>query len=145
MRRLASIVLVASVAALGLSACANRSGGGGTAAAPAQQSAPAQAAPAQQPAPAKPAKGVPPPANSPLAKVAMDMSPEQVRGVMGAPTTEKSYVTAKRFIPYYYGADAGQNTEWAYKGIGRVVFGLHKYTGKTRVIRIDYDPTEDGQ
>jgi hypothetical protein len=143
MRRLASIVLVASVAALGLSACANRSGGGGTAAAPAQQSA--QQAPAQQPAPAKPPKGVPAPAGSTLAKVQMDMSPEQVRGIMGAPTTEKSYVTAKRFIPYYYGADAGTNTEWAYKGIGRVVFGVNKYTGKTRVIRIDYDPTEDGQ
>ena len=139
MRKLASIVLVAAVAALGLSSCANRSGGGGTAAAPAQQ------APAQQPAPAKPAKGVPAPAGTKLAKVQMEMSPEQVREIMGAPTSEKSYVTAKRFIPYYYGADAGSNTEWNYKGVGRVVFGLHKYTGKTRVIRIDYDPTEDGQ
>jgi hypothetical protein len=88
---------------------------------------------------------VPPPANSPLAKVAMDMSPEQVRQILGAPTSEKSYVTAKRFIPYYYGADAGTNTEWSYKGIGRVVFGVNKYTGQTRVIRIDHDPTEDGQ
>jgi hypothetical protein len=75
----------------------------------------------------------------------MDMIPEQVRQIMGAPTTEKSYVTAKRFIPYYYGADAGTNTEWAYKSVGRVVFGVNKYTGKTRVIRIDYDPAEDGQ
>jgi hypothetical protein len=145
MRKLTSIVLVAALAALGLSACANRSAGGGTAAAPAQQSAPAQQAPAQQPAAAKPAKGVPAPAGSKLAKVQMDMSQEQVREIMGAPTAEKSYVTAKRFIPYYYGADAGQNTEWDYKGVGRVIFGLHKYTGKTRVIRIDYDPTEDGQ
>ncbi len=140
MRKFASIVLVAALAALGLSACANRSAGGGSAAAPAQQSAPAQ-----QPAAAKPAKGVPAPAGSKLAKVQMDMSQEQVREIMGAPTAEKSYVTAKRFIPYYYGADAGQNTEWDYKGVGRVIFGLHKYTGKTRVIRIDYDPTEDGQ
>ena len=75
MRRIASIVLVVSMSALGLAACANR-GGGGTAAAPAQQAAPAQKAPAQQAAPAKPApvKGVPAPAGSKLSKVQMDMS-----------------------------------------------------------------------
>jgi hypothetical protein len=73
------------------------------------------------------------------------MSPEQVRQIMGAPNREKSYPTAKAFIPYYYGADAGVNTEWAYKGVGRVVFGVNKYTNVTRVIRIDYDPNETGQ
>jgi hypothetical protein len=149
MRRIASIVFVASISALGLAGCANK--GGTTSAAPAQQAAPAQPAPAQpaaaaKPAPqAKPVKGAPAPAGSKLAKVQKDMSPEQVRQIMGAPTQEKSYVTAKRFIPYYYGADAGTNTEWAYKGVGRVVFGVNKYTGTTRVIRIDYDPTETGQ
>jgi hypothetical protein len=140
-----SIVLVASLTALG---CANKGGSSGTAAAPAQQSAPAQQAPAQKAAPAQPAppaKGVPPPAGSKLSKVQKDMSPEQVRQILGPPTSEKSYVTAKRFIPYYYGADAGTNTEWAYKGIGRVVFGVNKYSGTTRVIRIDHDPSEDGQ
>jgi hypothetical protein len=149
MRRFGSIVLVVSMAALGLSACANRgSSGGEAAAAPAQQSAPAQKAPAQQAAPpAKPAptKGAAAPAGSKLSKVQKDMSPEQVREIMGAPTSEKSYVTGKAFIPYYYGADAGTNTEWAYKGVGRVVFGVNKYTKATRVIRVDYDPAEDGQ
>lgn len=135
MRGLVSIALGLSLAALGLGGCANRGAGDG-AAAPAQQAAPAQPAPA---------KGVPAPAGSKLAKVQMDMSQEQVRQIMGAPTREKQYVTAKRFIPYYYGADAGMNTEWTYKGVGRVVFGMNKYSGKTRVIRIDYDPSEDGQ
>ena len=146
MKRIASIVLVVSMSALGLAACANR-GGGDAAAAPAQQAAPAQKAPAQQAAPAKPApaKGVPAPAGSKLSKVEANMSPDQVRQIMGAPTSEKSYVTAKRFIPYYYGADAGTNTEWSYKGVGRVIFGVNKYSGTTRVIRIDYDPAEDGQ
>lgn len=139
MARLGSILVV--IAALALAGCAARSGGGSTTA----QAPAAQTAPAAQPAPAKPVKGAPAPAGTPLSKVQMDMSPEQVRQIMGAPSAEKSYVTAKRFIPYYYGADAGTNTEWAYKGVGRVVFGVHKYTGKTRVIRIDYDPAEDGQ
>jgi len=143
MKRFVSIVLVLSLAGLGLAGCANRSSSG-TAAAPAQQAAPAQKAPAQQAAPAKPVKGAPAPAGSKLAKVQKEMSPDQVRQIMGAPSSEKSYVTAKRFIPYYYGADAGTNTEWDYKGVGRVIFGVNKYTGVTRVIRIDYDPSEDG-
>jgi hypothetical protein len=140
MRRLGSIMLVLSMAALGLSACANRSASSGQAAAPAQQ------APAQQAAPAKPApvKGAAAPAGSKLAKVQKDMSPEQVRTIMGPPDGEKSYVTGKAFIPYYYGADAGTNTEWSYKGVGRVIFGVNKYTRNTRVIRIDYDPSETG-
>jgi hypothetical protein len=138
MVRIASIVLVASMIALGVAGCANKGGSGGTAAAPAQQQ---QAAPAK-PAPA--AKGVAPPANSKLAKVQKDMSPEQVRTIMGPPNGEKSYVTGKAFIPYYYGADAGTNTEWSYKGVGRVIFGVNKYTHNTRVIRIDYDPSETG-
>jgi hypothetical protein len=135
MVRIASIVLVASMTALGVAGCA-KSGGSAAAAEPAQQEA----------APAKPAaaKGVAPPANSKLAKVQKDMSPEQVRAIMGAPNNEKSYVTGKAFIPYYYGADAGTNTEWSYKGVGRVVFGVNKYTRNTRVIRIDYDPSETG-
>jgi hypothetical protein len=147
MRRLASIVLVTSVAVLGLSGCANRGGSGGSAAAPAQQAAPAQPAPAQQAAPAKPAptKGVPPPAGSKLAKVQKNMTPDQVTQIMGPPTGTKTYPTAKAFLPYYYGADAGVNTEWSYKGVGRVIFGVNKYTNVTRVIRIDYDPNETGQ
>jgi hypothetical protein len=89
-------------------------------------------------------KGAAAPAGSKLAKVQKDMTPEQVRSIMGAPDGEKSYVTGKAFIPYYYGADAGTNTEWSYKGVGRVVFGVNKYTHNTRVIRIDYDPSETG-
>jgi hypothetical protein len=142
MQRFVPLFLCATLA-LGISACANRGGdAGGTAAAPAQQPAPAQQAAPAQP---KPAKGVPAPAGSKLAQVQKNMSVEQVRQIMGPPTREHSYVTAKRFIPYYYGADAGTNTEWAYKGVGRVVFGVNRYTGVTRVIRVDYDPTETGQ
>lgn len=142
MRRWTLCVLVVSSMALGLAGCANRGSGGSTAAAPAEQAAPAQPAAPAKPAPAK---GVAAPAGSKLAKVQKDMSPEQVTQIMGPPTRTKTYPTAKAFIPYYYGADAGVNTEWAYKGVGRVVFGVNKYTNTTRVIRVDYDPTETGQ
>jgi hypothetical protein len=137
-----SILLVVSMFSLGLAACVHKSSSGAAASGSTTSStAPAQTAPAKP----APVKGVPAPAGTKLAQVQMDMSPDQVRQIMGAPNHEKSYVTAKRFIPFYYGADAGMNTEWSYKGVGRVVLGVNKYTGATRVIRIDYDPSEDGQ
>ena len=152
MRRFGPVLLVVSLSALGLAGCAHKetstaSTAPAPAAAPAQKTAPAQKAPAAQaaPAPAKPVKGAPAPAGSKLAKVQMDMTPEQVREIMGAPTNEKTYPTAKQFVPFYYGADAGINTEWDYKGVGRVVFGVNRYTHVTRVIRIDSDPSEDGK
>ena len=152
MRGFGPVLLVITLSALG---CAHKETSTAStapppAAAPAQKTAPAQKAPAQkaapaQAAPAKPVKGQAAPAGSKLAKVQMDMTPEQVRAIMGAPTHEKTYPTAKQFIPFYYGADAGVNTEWDYKGVGRVVFGVNRYTHVTRVIRIDSDPTETGQ
>jgi hypothetical protein len=138
MKRFGPVLLVITLSALG---CAHKETSTAStapapaAATPAQKAAPAQKAPAQKAAPA----------GSKLAKVQKDMTPDQVREIMGAPTNEKSYVTGKAFIPYYYGADAGTNTEWDYKGVGRVVFGVNKYTHVTRVIRIDYDPSEDGK
>jgi outer membrane protein assembly factor BamE (lipoprotein component of BamABCDE complex) len=144
MRHFGSVLLVVSLSALGLAGCAHEETSTAStapppAAAPAQKAVPAQAEPA------KPVKGQAAPAGTKLAKVQKDMTPDQVREIMGAPTNEKSYVTGKAFIPYYYGADAGTNTEWDYKGVGRVVFGVNKYTHATRVIRIDYDPSEDGK
>ena len=149
MKRFGSILLLVSISALGLAGCAHKGGDSTASTAPAQaapaatQKAPAPAA--AQKAPAKPVKGVAAPAGTKLSRVQKDMSPDQVREIMGAPTSEHSYVTAKKFIPYYYGADAGNNTEWKYKGVGRVVFGVNKYTGTTRVIRIDSDPSEPGK
>ena len=93
---------------------------------------------------AAPPKGTPPPAGSKLAKVEKKMSPEQVREIMGDPDNEKSYVTGQAFNPFNYGGNSGANVEWSYKGVGRVVFAVHRWTNKLVVIRIDYDPTEKG-
>jgi hypothetical protein len=66
-----------------------------------------------------------------------------VQEILGAPTSQNTYQTGKAWIPYYYGPDTAR-TEWKYKGEGRVVFGINRYSGNQRVIRIDYDPAEDG-
>jgi hypothetical protein len=142
MVRIASIVLVTSLAALGLAGCANQGGSAETAAAPA---APAQKAAPAQPAPAKPA---PPPASaapagSKLAKVQVNMHPGQVIEIMGQPTSQNTRITGKDFIPGYAGSD-GARQYWNYKGQGRVVMGTNRWTGKQKVIAVEYDPSEDG-
>ena len=95
---------------------------------------------------AKPAapKGVAPPAGHPLAKVEMNMAPSQVQEILGAPTNQKSYITGKMFIPWYFGSDSGSRVEYAYKGQGRVVFAVNRWSGQQGVVRVDYDPNEDG-
>jgi SmpA / OmlA family len=107
----------------------------------------AQSAPAEKPAaakasPAKPAGNAP--ASSRLSKVASNMSPEQVQEVMGSPSGQASYPTGKTFNPYNFGNDSGNRVEYKYKGQGRVVFAVPKWGGNMKVVRVDYDPTEDG-
>lgn len=94
-----------------------------------------------------PPKGVAAPAGHPLAQVTHKMSPEQVREILGEPDSRHSYPGAiwKNFIPYYYGADSGTRIEWGYAGQGRVVFTVNRYTQQQSVVRIDYDPNEDGK
>jgi len=91
------------------------------------------------------AKAVPIPANSPLAKVQVGMTAQEVSNILGMPTNQVSYATGKAWIPWYYGDDA-RRTEWSYKGLGRVVFtgGNVFGGGGGRVNRVDYDPAETG-
>jgi hypothetical protein len=124
MKRMASVLVVAMLGIL--IGCA---GSGGTGGGASEQAAPP--------------KGVAPPADHRLAKITLEMVPTQVQEILGAPTSQNTYQTGKAWIPYYYGPDTAR-TEWKYKGEGRVVFGINRYSGNQRVIRIDYDPAEDG-
>src|SRR5262245_54320913 len=82
-------------------------------------------APAEKPA-AKPAapKGAAAPAGSKLAQVTENMSPEQVQQIMGSPSGQASYPSAKTFNPYNFGNDSGNRVEYKYKGQGRVIFAV---------------------
>jgi hypothetical protein len=87
----------------------------------------------------------PPPAGSALAKVSKGMPDDQVREVVGTPTSTNHYPTGKGWIPFYgwWGGD-GYRTEWIYKGKGRVVFNQRPFSSRLKVIRVLYDPSEDG-
>ena len=92
---------------------------------------------------AKVSRPIPP--GSPLAKVQMGMTPDQVQNILGPPTHQATYESGKRWIPWYFGSDV-RRTEWAYKGLGRVVFtgGNQWGAGAGEVQRVDYDPNETG-
>lgn len=125
MRRL---IIVSALCVLTINAgCASKSGTGAA--------APDEAVPAAQPIPA----------DSPLSKVRVGMTAQEVSNILGMPTNQVSYASGKAFIPFYYGDDA-RRTEWSYKGLGRVVFsgGNVFGGGGGRVNRVDYDPNETG-
>jgi hypothetical protein len=87
----------------------------------------------------------PPPANSPMAKVQIGMSPREVETILGPPQDENAYMTGKAFIPFFYGRDRWRRA-YFYKGLGRVVFaGSGGFSQSAHVTRVEYDPTEDGR
>ncbi len=88
--------------------------------------------------------GVPAPPSSPLSKIQLGMPKKQVQDILGPPSDESSYPTAKLWIPFYLGNDA-RRTSWYYKHMGRVVFADgNMFGGIPEVMRIEYDPSESG-
>jgi len=117
------LVAVAVIGTVGLSGCAKK-----------------EPAPAAQPA----AATAPPPASSPLSKIKVGMSEQEVREILGPPTGENEYVSGKAFIPFYYGPDRSRRG-YFYKGMGRVVFsGGSGFSRTGKVSRVEYDPSETG-
>jgi len=119
-----------AVFSLALSACATGESGSSASASP--EATASAAAP----------KGVAAPAGSLLSKVSAGMTEAQVREATGAPTSETTYMTGKAFIPFYFGPT--HQTDYKYKGEGRVIFARNRWSGAAKVIRVDYDPGEEG-
>jgi YD repeat-containing protein len=136
----ASLVLGSAV----LVSCASDDGGATSAEPAKEESAPAKETAKEQKA--EPPKGVAPPAGSKMAKLANNMSPQQVQEIMGAPSGQTRYPTGKSFAfaPFQYSNDSGWRMEYKYKGEGRVIFAEPRWGGNAKVVRVDYDPAEDG-
>ncbi len=86
-----------------------------------------------------------PPAGHAFSKIQLGMPDAQVRDILGTPSSTNSYPTGKGWIPYYgwWGTDA-HRWEWFYKGKGRIVFNTRWFSSRLKVIRVLYDPSEDG-
>jgi len=79
------------------------------------------------------------PASSPLAKIKIGMTAQEVSNILGMATNPVSYASGRAWIPFYFGDDT-RRTEWSYKGIfsgGNVYGGGH-------LELVDYDPNETG-
>jgi len=127
MGRLLTIVMC-GVLVGGVGACARRS--------PSEKAERREAAESKYP---------PPPANSPMAQIEPGMRESQVQKILGPPDDSKAYITGKAFIPYYFGPDQTRFAGY-YKGKGRVIFmgGNQWGGGRGKVVRVEYDPSEDG-
>ena len=96
---------------------------------------------APQPARVPAAAGAP--ASGPLAAVRPGMDPAQVEHLIGAPTSVRPFITGKAFIPWYFGPDRTR-TAFYYKGQGRVIFSGDPVNANSRVVEVQYDPSEPG-
>ena len=106
----------------------------------------APAATASRPPPPESAKevgeyvgGMPAP-GSKFAKLKFGMSPEEVIALIGAPTDTTTHETGKRWIPFYYGADA-RRVEVLYRGNGCLTYtGGNRFGGgSNELIKIESD------
>ncbi|MBW2243680.1 MAG: hypothetical protein JRH01_16980 [Deltaproteobacteria bacterium] len=89
-----------------------------------------------------PAYTAPPPGH-PFALVGQGMETDAVRAAVGKPTSQRRVPTAWAFMPFYFGSDV-RRTEWKYVGQGRMLFATDGRTGELVVLRVEYDPREDG-
>lgn len=91
---------------------------------------------------AEPAYTAAPPGH-PFAVVEQGMATGDVRTVLGKPSSLRRYPTMWTFVPFYTGAEE-RRTVWSYPGQGRILFGDHPRSGELEVIRVEFDPREDG-
>jgi hypothetical protein len=78
------------------------------------------------------------PSDSLFAKIKIGMGRKQVTDLIGHHSDMHTFSTGKIWIPFYFGSDTVR-TVYYYKGKGRILFSRNG-----RVMKIDYDPSEDG-
>ena len=79
------------------------------------------------------------PADSLFSKIEIGMEKSQIIDLIGPPSDLQSKSSGKIYIPFYFGRDVAR-TVYYYKGEGRIIIS----SGNDKVMRIDYDPLEDG-
>lgn len=85
-----------------------------------------------------------PPAGSPFSKLKIGMSSNRVIDLIGAPTDQRSYITGKAWIPFYFGRDRSR-MEYRYKGNGVITFsGGGGFSSVYTIYRVIYNPDESG-
>jgi len=85
-----------------------------------------------------------PPPHSPFSKLKLGMSSKQVTDLIGQPTDQKTYMTGKAWIPFYFGSDRSR-LEYRYKGQGVLTFaGGGGFSSNYTLSRVIYNSKESG-
>jgi glucose/arabinose dehydrogenase len=86
------------------------------------------------------------PAGTPMSKIKVGMTTQEVMNILGAPQDQAAYATGKVWIPFYFGDDV-RRTALYYKGQGRVMIsgGNAFGGGGGNVVAVEYDPSEPGK
>ncbi len=88
------------------------------------------------------AKVIDVPAGSPLSKVELGMSEQQIRNLLGEPADIRGYPTGKNWIPFYFGGDT-YRFDWIYTNVGKVIFGnTSRFSRATKVVLVIHNPNE---
>ena len=77
------------------------------------------------------------PSDAPFSKIKVGMSSQQVRDLIGNWKDSGAHATGKAYLPFYFGSDTVRSVLY-YKDQGRII------TSSGKVVKIEYDPTEDG-
>lgn len=76
--------------------------------------------------------------NKKFDKIKIGMGMTEIHDLIGAFTDSDAKISGKAWNPFYFGFDRTRTTLF-YEGEGRLIFNA-----KSRLIKIEYDPSEDG-
>jgi hypothetical protein len=79
-----------------------------------------------------------------FARLRIGMTKQDAEALLGRPDTSLHYANEGARIPFY-ASDDSSRWETYYRGQGRLMFSGAWLTGEVRLIRIEFDPAEDGE
>lgn len=79
-----------------------------------------------------------------FARLRLGMTKQDAESLLGLPDHALHYANEGARIPFY-ASDDSSRWETFYRGQGRLLFSGAWLTGEVRLIRIEYDPQEDGR
>lgn len=84
------------------------------------------------------------PQDTRFARLRLGMTKQDAEALLGLPDHSLHYANDGARIPFY-ASDDSSRWETSYRGQGRLLFSGAWLTGEVRLIRIEYDPREDGR
>ena len=85
------------------------------------------------------------PADSPLQKVQLGMSEQEVTAILGPQTSTSSHMTGKQFVPFNFRGNDTVRVVYFWKGLGRVEFSNGSWGQRNGAVLCIHDVNETGE